>query len=58
MVYNLKEPFRSEQWKQNVLRCQAIRNLETSLSAGYHTLTIQALDEHILIDQWALYLNR
>ncbi len=57
-VYTLKEPFRSEQWKLNVLRCQAIRNLETSLSAGYHTLTIQALDEHILIDQWALYLNR
>ncbi|MBQ3827166.1 MAG: hypothetical protein II812_03335 [Prevotella sp.] len=57
-IYTLKEPFRSEQWKQNVLRCQAIRNLETLLSAGHHTLTIQALDEHILIDQWALYLNR
>ena len=54
MVYSLKEPFRSEQWKQNVLRGQALRDLHLHLSKGGHTLTIRALDEHIVIDQWAL----
>lgn len=54
MVYSLKEPFRSEQWKQNVLRGQALRDLHLHLSEGSHTLTIRALDEHIVIDQWAL----
>ncbi len=50
-VFSLKEPFRSEQWKQNVLRGQALRCLSVSLAAGEHTLTIRALDEHIVIDQ-------
>ena len=54
-VYSLKEPFRSEQWKQNVLRGQALRNLPVRLTAGDHTLTIRALDEHIVIDQWVLF---
>ncbi len=53
-VYSLKEPFRSEQWKQNVLSGQALRDLHLHLSEGSHTLTIRALDEHIVIDQWAL----
>lgn len=53
-VYSLKEPFRSEQWKQNVLRGQALRDLHLHLSEGSHTLTIRALDEHIVIDQWTL----
>ena len=57
-VYSLKEPFRSEQWKQNVLRGQALRDLPVSLSAGSHTLTIRALDEHIVVDQWKLIKNR
>ena len=50
-VFTLKEPFRSEQWKQNVLRGQALRDLKAHLSPGPHTLTIQALDNHIIIDQ-------
>lgn len=54
-VYSLKEPFRSEEWKQNVLRGQAIRNQRVTLSAGEHTLILRALDEHIVIDRWALY---
>ena len=56
-VYTLKEPFRSEQWKLNVLRGQALRDLPVSLSAGSHTLTIRALDEHIVVDQWTLINN-
>ena len=53
-VYNLKEPFRSEQWKQNVLRGQTLREQKIQLSAGQHTLTIRALDAHIVFDQWWL----
>ena len=52
VVYSLKEPFRSERWKQNVLRQQAIRSTETKISKGHHTLTITALDDHIIFDQW------
>ena len=53
-VFNLKEPFRSEEWKQNVLRGQALRRQRVHLSAGQHTLTIRALDAHVVVDQWAL----
>ena len=53
-VFNLKEPFRSERWKQNVLRQQAVRELPAKVSKGKHTLTIKALDNHIVLDQWML----
>ncbi len=53
-VFNLKEPFRSEQWKQNVLRGQALREQKIQLSVGQHTLIIRALDAHIIFDQWWL----
>jgi len=54
-VYSLKEPFRSEQWKKNVLRGQAVRELKLdALKAGGHTLTIKALDSHIVVDQWMI----
>ncbi len=57
-VYTLKEKFRSEQWKLNVLRGQAIRELPIdNLPAGEHTLTITALDPHIIVDQWMLDFN-
>ncbi|SHK52047.1 glycosyl hydrolase 115 family protein [Xylanibacter ruminicola] len=56
-VFNLKEPFRSEQWKQNVLRGQALRKLKTQLSSGSHTLTIQALDHHFVLDQIMIVCN-
>lgn len=52
-VFNLKEPFRSERWKLNVLRGQAVRELKLSgLKAGKHTLIIKALDNHVILDQW------
>ena len=53
-VHSLKEPFRSERWKQNVLSGQTSRQQSVTLTAGRHTLTIQALDEHIVVDQWSL----
>lgn len=54
VVYSLKEKFRSEGWKQNVLRGQAVRELPIDLSEGDHTLTIAAIDSHIVADQWMI----
>ncbi len=54
-VFDLKEPFRSEQWKLNVLRGQAVKTLPLPhLKGGTHTLTIKALDPHIIVDQWMI----
>lgn len=54
-TFSLKEPFRSERWKTNVLRGQAVRTMDVgTLAEGIHTLTIRALDDHIIIDQWML----
>ena len=52
--YSLKEPFRSDRWKQNVLRGQSMRRSSVRLTAGDHTLRITALDPHIVVDQWML----
>lgn len=52
VVFSLKEPFRSEQWKQNVMRGQTVRNVPVSLKSGKHHLEIKALDDNIVIDQW------
>ena len=54
VVYSLKEPFRSERWKQNVLNGQAVRDTKAHLSKGGHTLTIRALDDHIVVDQFMI----
>lgn len=51
-VFNIREPFRSEQWKLNVLRGQNIRTVPAKLTSGRHTLEIKALDDNIVIDQW------
>lgn len=53
-VYSLKEPFRSERWKTNVMRGQTLRKLPITLAAGNHTLEIRALDDHIIVDQWMI----
>lgn len=52
VIFSLKEPFRSEQWKENVMRGQTIRKVPVTLKAGKHKLEIKALDENIVIDQW------
>ena len=53
-VFSLKEKYRSEEWKRNVLRGQARRTLPVKLTRGTHTLTITALDAHVAVDQWML----
>ena len=54
IVFSLKEPFRSERWKENVLRGQALRDVPVRLAEGVHTLTIHALDNHVVVDEWRL----
>ncbi|RHI07961.1 hypothetical protein DW182_12430 [Bacteroides sp. AM16-24] len=53
-ICSFKEGFRTEGWKQNVLRGQAIRETNHRLAKGKHTLSITALDDHVLIDQWMI----
>ena len=55
--FSLKEPFRSEHWKDNVLSGQAVRHLRQHLQAGRHLLTICAVDSHIVVDQWSLKMT-
>lgn len=59
-VFSLKEKFRSETWKENVLRGQAIKDMVHTFSKGAHTLSITALDNHIVLDQWMVdfHMNR
>ena len=52
--FSLREPFRSERWKDNVLNCQTQRAVKVWLSKGVHRLTLTALDENIVADQWQL----
>ena len=54
VVISLKEKYRSEFWKQSVLRGQALKKTPIKLSAGRHTLKIKALDDHIILDQWMI----
>ena len=54
-VFSLKEPYRSERWKLNVLRGQAVRELKLdNLKSGSHTLVVRAVDPHIVVDQWMI----
>ena len=54
VIVSLREPFRSERWKQNVLRQQARRKTAVHLTEGTHRLSIKALDPHIIADQWMI----
>lgn len=47
---------RSEEWKENVLRNQAIRRIVFPVSAGKkHRLVVKALDEGVVLDQVYLF---
>ena len=47
---------RSEEWKQNVLRNQAIRRVQLPLQKGQkHRISLKALDEGVVLDQVAIW---
>ena len=54
VVISLKEKYRSDFWKQSVLRGQALKQTPVTLAKGKHTLRIKALDDHIIADQWMI----
>jgi hypothetical protein len=56
-LFSLREPFRSERWKDNVLNCQTRRAIKVWLNKGLHRLTITAFDENLVVDQWQLSQN-
>jgi len=51
-IFNTRTFGRSEEWKQNVLRNQAVRKITfKTLKPGQHSLTITALDNDVVLDQ-------
>ena len=53
-VYSFREKGRTEIWKRNVLRGQAVGETKHTVKKGKHSLTITALDKHVVVDQWML----
>ena len=51
---SLRTPYRSERWKQSVLRGQSLNKTSLHLTKGRHKLHIKALDGHIIADQWMI----
>ncbi|WP_460432039.1 glycosyl hydrolase 115 family protein [Arachidicoccus ginsenosidivorans] len=51
-VISFRQKGRTETWKTNVLRGQAVNITPCQLNQGQHQLKITALDDHIIIDQW------
>lgn len=55
-VRNYATQGRSEEWKQNVLRNQAVCRVTLPLNpGGRHRLVVSALDEGVILDQVAVY---
>ena len=55
-VINYETKGRSEEWKENVLRNQAIRKIILPVSSKkQHQLVVKALDEGVILDQIMLY---
>lgn len=54
VVCSFRQKGRTPTWKENVLRGQAVKKLDVKLTKGSHTLTIKALDNHVVIDQWMI----
>jgi len=51
-IISFKQTGRTDQWKLNVLRGQAVEVTPSRLTRGIHTLTVTALDDQIILDQW------
>ena len=51
-VISIKEPYRSDKWKENVMRGQALVEIPIEIGEGHHNFTFRALDNHIIFDQW------
>ena len=54
VVCQLKETYGSKQWKLDLWRGQALKSFYVTLPSGNHTITIKALDDNVIVDQWVL----
>ena len=54
VTISLKEKYRSESWKLNVLRGQALKQTPIKLGKGHHSLRVKAIDDHVIMDQWMI----
>lgn len=54
VVISLKNKYNQRDWKLDIWRGQTLKNFFVTLSEGYHTIEIKALDDNIILDQWAL----
>lgn len=53
-VISIKEPYRSDRWKENVSRGQAVIEIPVEIGEGHHNLSLRAIDNHIIFDQWMI----
>lgn len=51
---SFREKGRTPKWKENVMRGQALKKISINMTKGRHTLTIKAIDNHVVVDQWML----
>lgn len=50
----INEACNGKQWKLDLWRGQTLRNFYVTLPSGNHSIEIQALDDHVILDQWIL----
>ena len=54
VVCQMKEDTSSKDSKFSIWRGQVLKSFYVTLLDGYHTIDIKALDDNVIIDQWAL----
>lgn len=54
VIISLKDAYQQKDWKLSVWRGQILKNFFVTLDEGYHTIEIKALDDNVILDQWAL----
>ena len=54
VICQLKEVYNSKDWKFDLWRGQTLKSFYVTLPGGNHNVTIKALDDNVLIDQWVL----
>ena len=54
VICQLKEVYNTKDWKFDLWRGQTLKSFYVTLPGGSHNVTIKALDDNVLIDQWVL----
>ena len=54
VICQLKEVYNSKNWQFDLWRGQTLKSFYVTLPGGSHNVTIKALDDNVMIDQWVL----